>query len=228
MKTCSVHARCLLLAALGLSAAGCFFQDPIMESVVLACPERLEVDRTVQLKAVGRYVDGKDRTYGITWSTSDERVATINHRGFLTTHQPGSVIVRAEKDGKVDEQTLLVTPVLDGLKIHFSPPPDWREPNVYIYRAVGANTIQYTGEWPGTRMTPEGGGWYVFAVEGLADGKVIFNDGNVQDPRPHSAGFNRTRGTWWYDGEWHVADPAWREIPPPGADRASPEEDQIR
>lgn len=204
---------CLLLAA------GCFRTHPVLESISLTCPERLEVDRTVKPIALGRYLDGRDRTFGISLSSSDESVATINDRGYLTTLRPGTVVVRAEKDGIFAERTLTVVPVFDGLKIHFRKPPDWREPNVYIYQGFGATTELYTGAWPGTRMIPEGDGWYVFVAEGIPSSKVIFNDGNVQDPRPQSSGFERRRGEWWYDGAaWHEAHPSWMDLAPAEAD----------
>jgi len=214
MQTCLGPARWLFLfLVLGLSSTGCFREDPILHEIAMVCPERLEVDRTIRLQAVGFYSDGKERTYGISWSTSDPALATVNEKGFITTHRPGTVIVRAEKDRVVSERALSVEPVFNGLKIHYKRPPAWREPNVYIFQEFGANTEQYSGPWPGSRMTPEGNGWYVFAVENIPASKVFFSDGNVQDPRPQSLGFELRNGEWWYDGAWHEADPAWKEMP---------------
>jgi hypothetical protein len=208
MKTCFGPAGSWLLA-LALSLTGCFGEDPTLKSITLTAPERLQVDRTIRLKAAGLYSDGKERTYGITWSSSDVGIATINDKGYVTTVKPGVVILRAEKDGVSSERPLLVEPVFNGLKIHYKRPPDWREPNVYIYQEFGANMEQYNGDWPGAKMTPEGGGWYVFAVDGIPSGKVIFNDGNIQNPRPQVVGFELRKGEWWYDGRWHETDPAW-------------------
>jgi hypothetical protein len=210
MKTCFGPAGSLLLA-LALSLCGCFGEDPTLKSITITSPERLQVDRTIRLRAAGLYSDGKERTYGIAWSSSDTGIATINDKGYITTVKPGGVIVRAEKDGIASERPLIVEPAFDGLKIHYKRPPEWREPNAYIFQEFGANMEQYSGEWPGARMAPEGNGWYVFAVEGIPMSKVIFNDGNLQDPRPQAPGFELKKGEWWYDGKWHETDPVWEE-----------------
>jgi hypothetical protein len=208
MKKC-FRPACAMLIALGLFTAGCFGEDPILGSIVITSPDRLQVDRTIKLRAVGIYSDGLERTYGIQWSTSDEAIATISEKGYITTLKPGLLIIRAEKDGVFSENPLLVETEFNGLKIHYKRPRDWREPNAYIYEEFGANMEQYSGEWPGSRMMPEGDDWYVYEVEGLPRGKVIFNDGNVQNPRPQSLGYLLKKGEWWYNGSWHKTDPAW-------------------
>jgi hypothetical protein len=217
MKTCFGPVCSLLLAlALTLSITGCFREEPTLKSIVIDSPDRLEVGRTVRLRALGLYSDGKERTYGMKWNTSDEALATINDKAFLTAHAPGVVMLRAEKDGLTSDRPLQINPVFNGLKVYFKLPEAWGEPNVYIYQEFGVKTEQYCGEWPGTPMSPQGDGWYVFAVQDIPDSKVIFNDGNIQIPRPGAVGFELKKGEWWYDGtEWYETDPViWKEAGP--------------
>lgn len=56
----------------------------------------------IQLKAITRYNDGMevDRTSGVTWSVSDEKLANITQDGAITfTGQGGSVTVKVSVDG---------------------------------------------------------------------------------------------------------------------------------
>ena len=198
MKTCFRPACSLLLAlALSLSITGCRKEPPTLQSITIDSPERLEVDRRVRIRALGLYSDGKERTYGMKWSTLDGALATIDEKAFLTTHAPGVVMLRAEKDGLFSERPLQVVPVFNGIKVHFKRPREWQEPNVYIFQEFGSKTEQYCGEWPGAPMLPEGDGWYVFAVENIPDSRVIFNDGNIQIPRPGTVASALSNGEWW-------------------------------
>lgn len=217
MKSWFGPAACLLLAlALALVPAGCLREPPTLEAIAIDSPDRLEAGRRVRIRALGLYSDGKERTYGMKWGTSDPALAAIDDKGFLSTMAPGTVMLLAEKDGILAERPLQVTPVFDGLKLHFKRPEDWGEPNVYVYQEFGAKTEQYSGEWTGTRMLPEGGGWYTFSVEGIPASRVIFNDGNIQVPRPGTVAQEMPRGEWWFEGDtWYETDPrVWKEVEP--------------
>jgi len=214
MKTFFGPACSLLLAlTLTLSISGCRKEPPTLEAIGIDSPDRLEVDRRVRIRALGLYSDGKERTYGMKWSTSDEALATIDDKAFLSTHTPGLVILQAEKDGILGERPLLVAPVFNGLKIHFKRPIEWEEPNIYIFQEFGVKTEQYSGEWTGSPMIPVGDGWYVFAVEGIPASRVTFNDGNIQIPRPGTVSPVLGNGEWWFQGNtWYETDPVvWKE-----------------
>lgn len=54
---------------------------------------KLVVDETYQLQAVVSPVNAADK--GVTWSSSDPSVATVNNAGLVTAKNPGSVIITA-------------------------------------------------------------------------------------------------------------------------------------
>jgi len=218
MKSWFDPARCLLLATmLALCLAGCRKEPPALEAIAIDSPDSLEAGRRVRIRGLGLYSDGKERTYGMTWGTSDPALAVIDEKGFLTARAPGPVMLLAEKDGILAERPLRVTPVFDGLKVHFKRPAEWGDPNLYVYQEFGAKTEQYTGEWPGAPMAPEGGGWYVHAAEGVpGSARVIFNDGNIQLPRPGTVAPAMPKGEWWFQGgAWYETNPdVWKEVEP--------------
>ena len=125
----------------------------------------------------------------------------------------------AGQEQTAGEQAASSQTKFDGLIIHFKRPADWGEPRIYLFEQAGARTEEYAGGWPGSPMTPEGNGWYVYSAAGIPVAKIIFNDGNNQIPKPlwPQFGFEKQQGEWWYDGSWHVTnpDPPASPTPPP-------------
>jgi alpha-amylase len=112
-------------------------------------------------------------------------------------------------------------PAFNGLRLHFKRTAEWGEPLIYLFEQIGARTEEYSGQWPGNPMQPEGNGWYVYSAPNLGPARVIFSDGNSQIPKPlwPEATFERQKGEWWYDGAWHDANP---EPQPPAAEKPKP------
>lgn len=98
----------------------------------------------------------------------------------------------------------------NGLRVHFKRPDGWGEPNFYAVGEEGAFSKQYSGKWPGSKMTPEGNGWYVYTVDNVERANIVFNDGDHQIPRPDwtRLDMDRDKGEWWFDGSWHKSPPA--------------------
>ena len=115
----------------------------------------------------------------------------------------------------VEEEVDLVVSVqpeekaFNGIRIHFQRPDGWGEPNIYAVGEQGASSDPYAGEWPGTKMIPEGNDWYVFTVDNVDQATIIFNDGNRQIPKANWPLYDaeREKGEWWFDGSWHDSPP---------------------
>jgi uncharacterized protein YjdB len=75
----------------------------------------IPVGGTAHLAAITRDAAGNPLTgRPIAWSTSNERVATVDAAGVVTAHDPGSAIVSATSEGETGSADVLVRP----------PPPD--------------------------------------------------------------------------------------------------------
>lgn len=76
-------------------------------------PNELEVDFTQKLVATGKYVDGStsDITSQVTWTSSDENIATISSSGVATGIAPGTVNVSATLSGIVSPSVNLTVKV---------------------------------------------------------------------------------------------------------------------
>jgi len=82
--------------------------------------------------------------------------------------------------------------------VHFQKPFDWPD-SVYVY-PWDAEPTPLAMTWPGTRMTADDDGWFVYTFSGVNAARLIFNDGQWrQTPDLHR------EGSGWYDvnGQWH-------------------------
>jgi alpha-amylase len=73
--------------------------------------------------------------------------------------------------------TYIITTMPTSITVHFKAPADWTACKVYTWK-LGTNT-SWTGAWPGTTMTLESNGYYLFTITGFTDVPigVIFNNG---------------------------------------------------
>lgn len=65
--------------------------------------------RTVQLAAKGYGEDEEENDVDVTWSSSDEALATVDGEGLVTTWRPGTVTITASADGTSDVATITIT-----------------------------------------------------------------------------------------------------------------------
>lgn len=98
----------------------------------------IKVTQTVQLSLTGTYSDGGNRalTSGVSWSSSNTAIATVDQSGLVRGVAAGSAIVSASLDGKVGTASVSVLPV-----------------SLYTYTYEGPNVGT-----PGTIITPLGDG----------------------------------------------------------------------
>lgn len=75
---------------------------PTLRSLIIVSVKReLEANERMVLRARGQYSDGKETEVndGVTWKSSDERIASIDSKGRLTTHSKGQVRLNASYEG---------------------------------------------------------------------------------------------------------------------------------
>ena len=87
-------------------------RPPSVAAVQLQAPRELLAGRRVTLTATP--LDRAERPLGdrqIRWTSSDERVATVDATGGVTAHQPGTVTLTAACEGREASASLSVLPV---------------------------------------------------------------------------------------------------------------------
>ena len=103
--------NCLTLIAL-LFGAACqkdATSPPTVAVVTIVLPSgNLAVSQSMQLSAVAKDASGTPRTATLTWTSSDERVATVSSRGLVTAIAAGVVDIIATANGIRGQGRLMV------------------------------------------------------------------------------------------------------------------------
>lgn len=100
------------------------------------------------------------------------------------------------------------------LRIHFKKPGHWNNadsPRIHYWSSAPASAGIPDTRWPGALMTPEGNGWFVFALEGATSTHLVFNN----NPSPQTGDLFREGEGWYDNGVWHDANPDAPPPPPP-------------
>lgn len=91
---------------------------------------------------------------------------------------------------------IVVGPAEGNVKVHFRRPAGWNNiPSTYFWAPEPNVTIP---AWPGTVMTDEGDGWYVFTINGAKCANIIFNNSST----PQTADLINICGEQWFDNGW--------------------------
>ncbi len=118
--------------------------DQLTEVRVTGSEDSVAAGLQLQMSATGMFAGGKEQnlTNSVQWSVTPENLASISAGGVLTGSSPGSVTVRAVKDGIAGETTIqILPPVLTELTI-----TNLQQDNTYavffsngaIFEAVGS------------------------------------------------------------------------------------------
>ncbi len=91
------------------------------------------------------------------------------------------------------------------ITIHYNNSNNWDDLTLYAYgngAQDGENTVEILGEWPGTEMTDDGEGWWSYTIpaselKGISSVRVIFANGNAQDPSAGNEGYLVTGSEVW-------------------------------
>ena len=105
-----------------------------------------------------------------TWSSSNNSIATVDSTGKVTGVAQGTVKIKAVEDGVSHEITVLVSDIINGVKVH-------AKGYKTIYAWEGTNTA-LAGAWPGTALTTTGEetGWGSYYFEGKDGINIVFVD----------------------------------------------------
>ena len=86
------------------------------------------------------------------------------------------------------------------LKVHYYNKNNWSNVYLYTYAKVDGVTVKYTGNWPGTKMTNEGNGWWSFEVTDAEEAYIMFNNNNgSQEPAANQSGYEASGEVWVKD-----------------------------
>lgn len=157
--------------------------------------EYIGINSTVQLTATVTPENATNKT--VTWSTSDNTIATVDNTGKVTGHKAGSVVVIAESaDGKCRDYCIIrvvgITPSLNSTTVIDAE-------NGFIYGLdVGLNSIDSYVELSSSSCSLE----YDENKNGFGTGTVInmVNDSAVIDSYTIVI-FGDVNGDGWYDGQ---------------------------
>jgi len=106
-----VSGMLLCVMATMLCSCGDFWVDAKLTSVAInPATASAEVGKTVQLTAVGGYDDGTSKKLtSVTWSSSDNSVASVSSSGLIQGIAPGTATITASDLDKSGTTTVMIT-----------------------------------------------------------------------------------------------------------------------
>ena len=146
----------------------------------------------------------------VTWSSSDDSVASVASDGTVTAKKAGTATITAKAGTVTSSVKVTVTgtaPVAKN-RIYVTKPSGWSSVYIYMYPGSGSSAAS-NAKWPGVEMTAISGtdtcgqsGYYYDVPDSLtSNAKVIFNDGGSQQvPGANQAGISYNGGTVRWSG----------------------------
>lgn len=134
------------------------------------------------------------------WNFGNGSSSTQNNPS-VTYNQPGIYPVNlsvTDNLGNSHQLTkkIVVGPAEEKVIVHFRRPSGWSNtPNAYFWNPEPA--VAAPG-WPGTPMTDEGNGWFIYAINGAKCANIIFNNNSA----PQTADQVNICGEQWFDNGW--------------------------
>ena len=106
----------------------------------------------------------------------------------------------------------------EAVTVHYYNSNGWDNLTVYAYgngARNGSETKNILGEWPGASMKNDGDGWWSYTIpsgdlDGVSGVRVIFANGNAQDPLAGSEGYAVSGEVWINNGV--IADKHDKEV----------------
>ncbi len=92
------------------------------------------------------------------------------------------------------------------LTVHYYKPSGWGIPNIYYYDET-VSPKKEEKAWPGTAMTSEGDGWYVYNIPLWKEASVMFNSSGNQIPGAQQPGYRVTKESWIKDSVIYTQNP---------------------
>ncbi|WP_161595779.1 Ig-like domain-containing protein [Flavobacterium pectinovorum] len=174
---------------------------PVASVSVTPATASLYAGNTQQLSATIAPANATNKT--ITWTSSNNAVATVNSSGLVTAVSAGTAtITTTTQDGnKTATATITVNPNTN-FTVYFYKPSAWGTGIKIYYWSALPTGILADASWPGVNMTDAGNGWYSYTFTNVTSTNLIFNDGTSQ-----SADLNRNKTGWYMNTTWYDTNP---------------------
>lgn len=139
----------------------------------------------------------------VTWSSSNNAIATVNSSGLVTAVTSGSVMITATaQDGNKTASAAITVNPNTNFTVYFYKPSNWGTGiKIYYWSALPAGVLA-NATWPGVNITDSGNGWYSYTFTNVTSTNLIFNDGTSQ-----TADLNRNKTGWYMNNTWYDSNP---------------------
>ncbi|UPZ16944.1 Ig-like domain-containing protein [Flavobacterium humidisoli] len=174
---------------------------PVSSVAVSPTSASLYAGNTQQLSATISPANATNKN--VTWSSSNNAIATVNSSGLVTAVSAGTATITATtQDGnKTASATITVNPNTN-FTVYFYKPSNWGTGIKIYYWSALPTGILANATWPGVNMTDAGNGWYSYTFTNVTSTNLIFNDGTNQ-----TADLNRDKNGWYMNGTWYDSNP---------------------
>ncbi|MCH4860695.1 Ig-like domain-containing protein, partial [Bifidobacterium pseudolongum] len=185
-----------------IGAAGGVIETIPVESVTINEGDSMSIDlgasRTVKLSATVAPSNASNKK--VTWSSSDEKIATVDSKGNVKANKAGTVKITATAGGKTDTITITVTGdlVLPTTTTVYYPSAGFGTNSTYLHYRV--NKGGAAGTWttvPGMKMEAACDGYVKYTIDNPDQDEVefVFNNGSGQWDNNGEANYKGTGGS---------------------------------
>ncbi|MGM0508143.1 MAG: alpha-amylase family glycosyl hydrolase [Fusobacteriota bacterium] len=149
----------------------------VIESIQISGPTEVYVGETINLTAKAIFTDGSESTDGITWSSNDESIGTVNN-GTVSAISSGSIIVEAFRDGIIQTHSVQILEQQNGIAIHVQKPSDWGAIWIWYNSDLTTPDVWDTADLaaPPGDLENYRDGWYKKTVDST-EVEFLFNNG---------------------------------------------------
>lgn len=177
--------------------------DPVAVTGVNVSPASINLNMGITQQITATVLPSNATNKQVTWTSSNNGVATVNGSGLVTAVAPGNAtITAATQEGNFTANAVITVNPANNFTVHFYKPSSWGN-NIRIYWWEAQPTgILADGSWPGISMTNEGNGWYSHTFTNITSTNLIFNDGSNQ-----TANLSRGSAGWFQNGTWYNSNP---------------------
>lgn len=170
-----------------IGAAGGIVETIPVESVTINEGDSMSIDlgvsRTAKLSATVAPSNASNKK--ITWSSSDEKIATVDSKGNIKANKAGTVKITAKAGEKTDTITITVTGelIIPTTTTIYYPTSGFGANSTYVHYRVNKGGI--AGTWttaPGVKMEAACDGYVKYTVDNPDQDEVefVFNNGSGQ------------------------------------------------
>lgn len=176
---------------------------PVAVTGVSVSPTSASISAGLTRQLTATIAPSNATNQGVTWSSSNNAVATVNSSGLVTAVAAGTatITVKTDDGNKTASCAVTVTPS-SNFTVNFYKPGTWGTSIRIYWWAAQPTGVLADGSWPGVLMTNTGNGWYSYTFTNITSTNLIFNDGTNQ-----TADLNRNKTGWYMNNTWYDSNP---------------------